>query len=236
MGKAPCCDKDGVKKGAWSPEEDAKLIQHIKEHGHGNWRNLPKEAGLFRCGKSCRLRWINYLRPDIKRGPFSPEEEATVIQLHGLLGNNTIKLESPSTSTSHTVQWESIRVEAEVRLSMESSQLNSSLEDKTDSDIFLRLWNSRVGKSFCSSTAREGGVFTNAMSETLPTELESDSIATLQARPTGTSTSTDTTTQEQDDCYRPNVDVVPPSDTNSSNDFPDSFDTALMSLLDFPSC
>lgn len=46
MGKAPCCDKDGVKKGAWTPEEDAKLLQHIKQHGHGNWRNLPKQAGL----------------------------------------------------------------------------------------------------------------------------------------------------------------------------------------------
>ncbi|KAJ0043867.1 hypothetical protein Pint_17435 [Pistacia integerrima] len=176
----------------------------------------------------------NFWNTHLKKRLLSAGSNKQSHQSPSCSGTSTIKLESPSTSTSHMVQWESIRVEAEVRLSMESSQLNSSLEDKTDSDIFLRLWNSRVGKSFCSSTAREGGVFTNAMSETLPTELESDSIATLQARPTGTCTSTDTTTQEQDDCYRPNVDVVPPSDTNSSNDFPDSFDTALMSLLDFP--
>ena len=44
-------------------------------------------AGLARCGKSCRLRWTNYLRPDIKRGRFSFEEEETIIQLHSILGN-----------------------------------------------------------------------------------------------------------------------------------------------------
>ncbi|KAL5581889.1 hypothetical protein UlMin_014331 [Ulmus minor] len=87
MGRAPCCDKNGLKKGPWTPEEDLKLINHIEKHGPGNWRNLPKNAGLQRCGKSCRLRWTNYLRPDIKRGRFSFEEEETIIQLHSVLGN-----------------------------------------------------------------------------------------------------------------------------------------------------
>ncbi|CAK9135030.1 unnamed protein product [Ilex paraguariensis] len=87
MGRSPCCDKNGIKKGPWTPEEDLKLIQYIQMHGSGNWRTLPKNAGLQRCGKSCRLRWTNYLRPDIKRGRFSFEEEETIIQLHSVLGN-----------------------------------------------------------------------------------------------------------------------------------------------------
>ncbi|KAG2646099.1 myb-like protein AA [Panicum virgatum] len=87
MGRAPCCEKSGLKKGPWTPEEDEKLIAYIKKHGQGNWRTLPKNAGLARCGKSCRLRWTNYLRPDIKRGRFSFEEEETIIQLHSILGN-----------------------------------------------------------------------------------------------------------------------------------------------------
>ncbi|KAL2932156.1 hypothetical protein RDABS01_037566 [Bienertia sinuspersici] len=87
MGRAPCCDKDGLKKGPWLPEEDQKLIDYIEKHGPGNWRTLPKKAGLERCGKSCRLRWTNYLRPDIKRGRFSFEEEEAIIQLHSVLGN-----------------------------------------------------------------------------------------------------------------------------------------------------
>lgn len=76
-----------MNKGSWTPEEDLRLIAFINKHGHGNWRALPKLAGLLRCGKSCRLRWINYLRPDIKRGNFSKEEEEAIIQLHKLLGN-----------------------------------------------------------------------------------------------------------------------------------------------------
>ncbi|PIN02400.1 Transcription factor, Myb superfamily [Handroanthus impetiginosus] len=87
MGRSPCCDKNGLKKGPWTPEEDNKLVQYIQIHGPGNWRTLPKNAGLQRCGKSCRLRWTNYLRPDIKRGRFSFEEEETIIQLHSVLGN-----------------------------------------------------------------------------------------------------------------------------------------------------
>lgn len=87
MGRLPCCDKKGLKKGPWTPEEDEVLVNYINEHGQGNWRSLPKQAGLLRCGKSCRLRWTNYLRPDIKRGPFTSEEEKLVIQLHAILGN-----------------------------------------------------------------------------------------------------------------------------------------------------
>ncbi|WOH12715.1 hypothetical protein DCAR_0832223 [Daucus carota subsp. sativus] len=87
MVRAPCCDKMGLKKGPWTPEEDQLLVSHVQQNGHANWRALPKQAGLLRCGKSCRLRWINYLRPDIKRGNFSKEEEETIIKLHELLGN-----------------------------------------------------------------------------------------------------------------------------------------------------
>nr|GEY09253.1 transcription factor MYB39 [Tanacetum cinerariifolium] len=87
MGRSPCCDENNLKKGPWTPEEDQKLIDYIKKHGHGSWRVLPKLAGLKRCGKSCRLRWTNYLRPDIKRGKFSNEEEETILHLHSILEN-----------------------------------------------------------------------------------------------------------------------------------------------------
>ncbi|KAJ3695815.1 hypothetical protein LUZ60_001192 [Juncus effusus] len=87
MGRSPCCDANGLKKGPWTPEEDQKLMQHIRKHGHGSWRALPKLAELNRCGKSCRLRWTNYLRPDIKRGKFTPEEEKAILNFHSVLGN-----------------------------------------------------------------------------------------------------------------------------------------------------
>ncbi|KAJ9560390.1 hypothetical protein OSB04_005550, partial [Centaurea solstitialis] len=87
MGRSPCCDESNLKKGPWTPEEDQKLTDYIQKHGHGSWRALPKLAGLKRCGKSCRLRWTNYLRPDIKRGKFSEEEDSTILHLHSVLGN-----------------------------------------------------------------------------------------------------------------------------------------------------
>ncbi|GLU07142.1 hypothetical protein SLE2022_241100 [Rubroshorea leprosula] len=87
MGRHSCCYKQKLRKGLWSPEEDEKLLRHITKYGHGCWSSVPKQAGLQRCGKSCRLRWINYLRPDLKRGTFSQEEEDLIIELHGVLGN-----------------------------------------------------------------------------------------------------------------------------------------------------
>ncbi|KAB5512985.1 hypothetical protein DKX38_030013 [Salix brachista] len=87
MVRTPCCDKTGLKKGAWTPEEDRKLMDYITRYGSWNWRQLPKFAGLQRCGKSCRLRWLNYLRPNIKRGNYTKDEEEIIISLHETLGN-----------------------------------------------------------------------------------------------------------------------------------------------------
>ncbi|OVA02562.1 SANT/Myb domain [Macleaya cordata] len=87
MGRAPCCEKVGLKKGRWTAEEDEILMKYIQHNGEGSWRSLPKNAGLLRCGKSCRLRWLNYLRTDLKRGNISTEEETLIIKLHSSLGN-----------------------------------------------------------------------------------------------------------------------------------------------------
>ncbi|OVA14567.1 SANT/Myb domain [Macleaya cordata] len=88
MGRAPCCDKANVKKGPWSPEEDTKLKNYIEQYGTGgNWIALPQKIGLKRCGKSCRLRWLNYLRPNIKHGGFSEEEENIICSLYISIGS-----------------------------------------------------------------------------------------------------------------------------------------------------
>ncbi|XP_068315301.1 transcription factor RAX3-like [Pyrus communis] len=88
MGRAPCCDKPNVKKGPWSPEEDATLKAYIEKHGTGgNWITLPQKIGLRRCGKSCRLRWLNYLRPNIKHGGFSEEEDNIICSLYMSIGS-----------------------------------------------------------------------------------------------------------------------------------------------------
>ncbi|KAI3809346.1 hypothetical protein L1987_25318 [Smallanthus sonchifolius] len=88
MGRAPCCDKANVKKGPWTPEEDEQLKDYIQTHGTGgNWITLPQKAGLRRCGKSCRLRWMNYLRPNIKHGEFSDDEDKVICTLFASIGS-----------------------------------------------------------------------------------------------------------------------------------------------------
>ncbi|XP_068667321.1 transcription factor MYB20-like [Aristolochia californica] len=92
MGRQPCCEKIGLKRGPWTVDEDQKLINFILNNGIHCWRLVPKLAGLLRCGKSCRLRWTNYLRPDLKWGTLTELEENQIIQLHSRLGNRWSKI------------------------------------------------------------------------------------------------------------------------------------------------
>ncbi|KAJ9560551.1 hypothetical protein OSB04_005711 [Centaurea solstitialis] len=100
MSRTPYFDKNGKRKGPWSKEEDDKLRAYIERYGHWNWREIPRFAGVSRCGKSCRLRWMNYLRPNLKHGNFTKEEEDLIIELHNEIGNkwSTIAAKLPGRS------------------------------------------------------------------------------------------------------------------------------------------
>lgn len=81
-----------LKKGPWTSAEDAILVEYVEKHGEGNWNAVQKHSGLFRCGKSCRLRWANHLRPDLKKGSFTPDEERRIIELHAKMGNKWARM------------------------------------------------------------------------------------------------------------------------------------------------
>ncbi|CAF2062686.1 unnamed protein product [Brassica napus] len=76
-----------LRKGAYIAEEDNLLRQCIDKYGEGKWHQVPLRAGLNRCRKSCRLRWLNYLKPSINRGKFNSDEVDLLLRLHKLLGN-----------------------------------------------------------------------------------------------------------------------------------------------------
>ncbi|KAF6152566.1 hypothetical protein GIB67_013013 [Kingdonia uniflora] len=79
--------KEYTAKGTWTVEEDRILSEFIEVHGPKKWRTVALKAGLNRSSKSCRFRWLNYLRPDIKRGHITEQEEDLILRLHKLLGN-----------------------------------------------------------------------------------------------------------------------------------------------------
>ncbi|XWS37481.1 hypothetical protein CRYUN_Cryun19dG0046700 [Craigia yunnanensis] len=80
-------EKSEHRKGLWTEEENRILMDNMRVHVKGKWNRIPKVTGLKRCCKSCRLRWVNYLSPGVKRGDFSEEENDLIIRLHNLLGN-----------------------------------------------------------------------------------------------------------------------------------------------------
>ncbi|KAL4285324.1 hypothetical protein GQ457_16G024900 [Hibiscus cannabinus] len=88
----PIEEDSELRRGPWTLEEDTLLIHYITRHGEGRWNMLAKSAGLKRTGKSCRLRWLNYLKPDIKRGNLTPQEQLLILELHSKWGNRWSKI------------------------------------------------------------------------------------------------------------------------------------------------
>ncbi|XP_076938939.1 transcription factor MYB17-like isoform X1 [Bidens hawaiensis] len=260
MGRLPCCNKAEVKKGAWTAEEDKLLLDYITKNGHGTWRSFPKLAGLRRCGKSCRLRWTNYLRPDIKRGAFSYDEEQTIFQLHTLHGNKwaTIASRLPgrtdneiknywnshlrkripnitttlqASSASTSATHTAEQVEADARLSMETIFHSSPPPGLPDCDYFLRAWNSEAGESF--QNTKGSSHLARAI------KVESDYVVTMQAEPVLKVESDYVVTMQEGPAFNASSSdqickIETEDATNRGSYSPNSYKATLDLLLDFP--
>ncbi|KAL3512241.1 hypothetical protein ACH5RR_024958 [Cinchona calisaya] len=141
-----CSDDDGVstgdelRRGPWTVEEDSLLIHYISSHGEGRWNLLAKRSGLKRTGKSCRLRWLNYLKPDVKRGNLSPEEQLLILELHSKLGNRWSKIAQhlPGRTDNEIKNYWRTRVQKQAR------HLKIDSNSKEFQELIRRVWIPRL--------------------------------------------------------------------------------------------
>ncbi|KAK4746399.1 hypothetical protein SAY87_012711 [Trapa incisa] len=175
----------GVKRGPWSPDEDQKLVAYIRRYGIWNWTHMPEAARLARSGKSCRLRWMNYLRPNIKHGNFSKEEEETIIKQHRLLGNrwSAIARFLPGRTDNEIKNFWNTRLKRHMRS-------ENSMHRPTDGR------SSQAPPQSSTAAAREDD---RGILESLPEELMSDSSTSSGQAPGFEETSKESTPIEWTD-------------------------------------
>ncbi|XP_064934283.1 transcription factor JAMYB-like [Musa acuminata AAA Group] len=139
-GRAPGEDEVELRKGSWTVEEDLLLMNYVAEHGEGRWDSLAREAGLKRTGKSCRLRWLNYLRPDLRRGNITPEEQLLILELHSRWGNRWSKIAQhmPGRTDNEIKNYWRTRVQKHAK------QLRCDVDSKRFKDVVRHLWMPRL--------------------------------------------------------------------------------------------
>lgn len=129
-----------LRRGPWTLEEDNLLIHSISLHGEGRWNLLAKRSGLRRTGKSCRLRWLNYLKPDVKRGNLSAQEQLLILDLHSKWGNRWSKIAQhlPGRTDNEIKNYWRTRVQKQAR------HLNIDTNSEAFQQIIRSYWIPRL--------------------------------------------------------------------------------------------
>ncbi|RWR94527.1 R2R3 transcription factor MYB108-like protein 1 [Cinnamomum micranthum f. kanehirae] len=129
-------EEEDMRRGPWTIEEDIILVNYIAKHGEGRWNSLARCAGLRRTGKSCRLRWLNYLRPDVRRGNITLEEQLLILELHSRWGNRWSKIAQhlPGRTDNEIKNYWRTRVQKQ------ANHLKCDPNTKQFKDAMLHLW------------------------------------------------------------------------------------------------
>lgn len=141
---AAAADQGGLdeelRRGPWTVDEDLTLINYIADHGEGRWNALARAAGLKRTGKSCRLRWLNYLRPDVKRGDFTADEQLLILDLHSRWGNRWSRIAAhlPGRTDNEVKNYWRTRVQKHAK------QLGCAVGSRRFHDAVRNLWVPRL--------------------------------------------------------------------------------------------
>ncbi|EOA13778.1 hypothetical protein CARUB_v10026871mg [Capsella rubella] len=139
-----------LRRGPWTVEEDLELINYIATHGEGRWNSLARCAGLKRTGKSCRLRWLNYLRPDVRRGNITLEEQLLILELHSRWGNRWSKIAQylPGRTDNEIKNYWRTRVQKHAK------QLRCDVNSQLFKDTMKYLWMPRLVERIQATNTR----------------------------------------------------------------------------------
>ncbi|KAI5022540.1 hypothetical protein ZWY2020_059270 [Hordeum vulgare] len=161
-------DEGDLKRGPWTAEEDMLLVDYISKHGEGRWNSLARCAGLRRTGKSCRLRWLNYLRPDVRRGNITPEEQLLILDLHSRWGNRWSKIAQrlPGRTDNEVKNYWRTRVQKHAK------QLHCDVNSDRFRDVVRQVWMPRLleriqAESSSSAAAAAAGVGVPALTRAM---------------------------------------------------------------------
>ncbi|KAK1380388.1 Cold-and ABA-responsive R2R3 MYB transciption factor 5 [Heracleum sosnowskyi] len=138
-----------LRRGPWKVEEDFALMNYISLHGEGRWNSLACSAGLKRTGKSCRLRWLNYLRPDVRRGNITLEEQLLILELHSRWGNRWSKIAQhlPGRTDNEIKNYWRTRVQKHAK------QLKCDVNSKQFKETMRYLWMPRLAERIQAASA-----------------------------------------------------------------------------------
>lgn len=155
-----------LRRGPWTVEEDFKLINYISTHGEGRWNSLSRCAGLKRTGKSCRLRWLNYLRPDVRRGNITLEEQLLILELHSRWGNRWSKIAQylPGRTDNEIKNYWRTRVQKHAK------QLRCDVNSQQFKDTMRYLWMPRLVERIQASASTSTGSATTSSCVTTPSD------------------------------------------------------------------
>ncbi|CAL4991035.1 unnamed protein product [Urochloa decumbens] len=187
-----------LRRGPWTVDEDLTLINYIAEHGEGRWNALARAAGLKRTGKSCRLRWLNYLRPDVKRGDFTADEQLLILDLHSRWGNRWSKIAAqlPGRTDNEIKNYWRTRVQKHAK------QLNCDVNSKRFKDAMRFLWMPRLAERASAAIAGDDHLVSSTaaaaltvMPEMMMTMTESDDRSPCSVITTTSSSSSRTSSE-----------------------------------------
>ncbi|XP_057809772.1 transcription factor MYB108 [Salvia miltiorrhiza] len=184
-----------LRRGPWTVDEDFTLINYIAHHGEGRWNSLARSAGLKRTGKSCRLRWLNYLRPDVRRGNITLEEQLLILELHSRWGNRWSKIAQhlPGRTDNEIKNYWRTRVQKHAK------QLKCDVNSKQFKDTMRYLWMPRLVERIQAAAAAAPNL---DVAVALPRPENSSAAASSESFGTPASDLTDCYNNQ--DCYAAN--------------------------------